>query len=71
MNDTPKLKSPDEILRAALVKETQARDFYAGVAADCRIEIVRELVEKLKDEETKHIRMIEAMMTRLSLGRRV
>ena len=41
------LKTPDEILRKALEKETQARDFYAGLASDCSVDFVRELLEKL------------------------
>jgi rubrerythrin len=63
------LKTPDEILRAALAKETQAHEFYSNLAAQCRVPVVRELAEKLMDEEFRHMRMIEEMMTRLALGR--
>jgi rubrerythrin len=62
------MKSVDEILRTALMKEKGARDFYEGLLLHCRVELVRQLVEKLRDEEAKHVRMIEAMMSQLRLG---
>ena len=61
--------TPDKILKAALGKETEARDFYAGLLPHCSVGFVRELVEKLRDEESKHMKMIEEMITRMSLGR--
>lgn len=67
-NNPSSLSMPDEILDAALAKEHQARDFYTGLAARCRIEMVRDLLERLADEEYKHIRLIEDMQTRLRLG---
>jgi len=30
---------------------------------------VRQLLEKLKDEESKHIRMVQSMIAKLSAGR--
>jgi len=69
MCDNRRLSTPDEILNAALVKERQSREFYAGLAEQCRIDLVRELLEKLKDEENKHVRMIENMLADLRLGR--
>jgi rubrerythrin len=69
MRDKRRLSTPDEILNAALVKERQSREFYAELAEQCRIDMVRELLEKLKDEENKHVKMIEAMLAGLRLGR--
>jgi rubrerythrin len=69
MRDKRRLSTPDEILNAALVKERQSRAFYAGLAEQCRVEMVRELLEKLKDEENKHVKMVEDMLTDLRLGR--
>jgi rubrerythrin len=69
MRNTRPLSTPDEILNAALTKERQSREFYAGLAEQCRIDMVRRLLEKLKDEETKHVRMIEDMLKDLRLGR--
>ena len=69
MRDNRSLSTPDEILNAALVKERQSRAFYAGLAEQCRIEMVKELLERLKDEENKHVKMIEDMLAGLRLGR--
>ena len=69
MRDNRRLSTPDEILNAALVKERQSREFYARLADQCRIDMVRKLLEKLKDEETKHERMIGDMLADLRLGR--
>jgi rubrerythrin len=65
------LKTPDGILHAALEKETQSRDFYAGLAAHCSVDYVKQLLEKLEDEELKHMHMIQHMIERLELGRDV
>jgi rubrerythrin len=62
------MRSADEILRIALRKEKQALDFYRGLALQCGVELVRELVERLRDEEAKHVKMIETMLSRLRLG---
>ena len=69
MRDNRRLSTPDEILNAALAKERQSREFYARLADQCRIDMVRKLLERLKDEETKHERMIEDMLGDLRLGR--
>lgn len=66
--DKPSMTTPGELLRAALVKEQQAHDFYNGALLHCKIEMVRELLEKLKDEESRHIHMIRNMLARLELG---
>jgi rubrerythrin len=68
MRDKRRLSTPDEILNAALAKERQSREFYSGLAEQCRIDMVRQLIEKLKDEENKHVRMIEDMLANLRLG---
>jgi rubrerythrin len=68
MPHEPRLTTPDEILNAALGKERQAYEFYAGLAEGCRIDFVRNLIETLKNEEHKHVRMVENMLTKLRLG---
>jgi rubrerythrin len=60
--------TPDQILRKALEMETQAHDFYSGLASGCSVDFVRELLEKLQNEESKHIRMIQDMISRLESG---
>jgi rubrerythrin len=62
------LITPDEILRAALEKETQARDFYAKLALGCSVDFVKELLQTLQNEEAKHMHMIQKMLGRLDSG---
>jgi len=59
----------DEILQAALAREEEARDFYSSMATGCRVEFVRELLEWLADEESKHVHLIQELITKLSLGK--
>jgi len=66
---TLELRTSDQILQGALAKEKEARDFYDEQAARCPVDFVRRLLEKLKDEESKHIRMVQDMITKLSIGR--
>ncbi|HMA85851.1 MAG TPA: ferritin family protein [Desulfosalsimonadaceae bacterium] len=61
-------KTPTEILEAALGRERQAYEFYSKLADNCRIEGIKELLEKLRDEEQKHIQMIDKMLTQVRLG---
>jgi rubrerythrin len=63
------LTTPDQILRAALDREKESRDFYAAIAASCSVDYVKELLEKLENEEEKHMHMIQAMIERLDAGR--
>jgi len=63
------LRTPDQILRVALAKEKESRDFYDEQATHCRVDFVRKLLKKLKDEESKHIRLVQGMITKLSVGR--
>ena len=61
----PLLRTPDEILRAALEKETSARDFYAELAGRCRVDFVKELLVHLQIEEEKHAALIRKALARL------
>ena len=63
------LGTPDRILAAALSREKEAYQFYSDVLAQCTPDVVRDLVERLRDEESKHVRMIESMISNLNLGR--
>ena len=66
--DKPEPMTAEEILQAALAREEQARDLYAELAAQCRIDFVRELLERLRDEEAKHARLLQEIITRLNRG---
>ena len=61
----PLLRTPDEILRAALEKETSARDFYAELAGRCHVDFVKELLVHLQVEEEKHAALIRKALARL------
>ena len=63
-----RLTTPDEILRKALEKETEARDFYAEMASGCSVDFVKELLEQLQNEEAKHVHIIKKMLARLEVG---
>ncbi len=63
------LRTPDQILGVALEKESQARDFYEQLALDCSVDFVRELLETLHNEESKHMHLIQKMIERLGTGR--
>ena len=63
------MNTPGEILNKALEKEMQARDFYGELALGCRVIFVRELLEKLQNEEDRHVRMIQQMLSRLASGK--
>jgi len=59
---------PEKILKAALVKETQAHDLYEELADACPVAFVKELLLTLQQEEAKHMNMIRHMLGRLEAG---
>ena len=65
------LKTPAQILLEALRREQEAYDFYTGLVPHCHVSFVRELLERLKDEESKHLHLVQDMMIRLDLGKDV
>jgi rubrerythrin len=60
-----------QILDKSLNRERQAHDFYEQLAAGCSVGCVRELLDRLKDEESRHISMIQKMIERVESGRDV
>ena len=69
MGEQRLLMTPNQLLQVALGKEEEAHRFYDQLLGECRVDTVRELLERLKNEEHKHMRMIEDMITRLNLGK--
>ena len=63
------LTTPMDILRKALEKEQQAFEFYSSMLNQTRVRMLQELLATLKDEEQKHIRMIQGKIADLELGR--
>jgi rubrerythrin len=68
---SPKPTTPDEILSAALAREEEAHAFYAGLAGDCHFDAVKDVLERLRDEEARHVRLIRELTTKLNLGRNI
>lgn len=57
--------TPIDILTAALKKEKEACSFYEQLIDSSSVTVVRELLEQLRDEEHKHMLMIEKKISRL------
>ena len=57
--------TPIDILTAALKKEREAYTFYNQLISSSAVAVVQELLEQLRDEEHKHVRMIEEKISRL------
>jgi rubrerythrin len=55
-------RTPAEILEIALRKEQASFAFYDRLMSDTRVNIVMELIEQLREEEAKHVRMIQKQM---------
>jgi rubrerythrin len=63
------LKTPGDILNAALTREKEAHAFYnEALKHAISNESVRELIETLKDAEYNHVHMVETMIAKMRLG---
>jgi len=63
------LNTPMAILKAALKKENASYRFYDNLLKEHKsIEILREMIEQLREEEYRHIQIIEKKITKLGLG---
>ena len=62
-------KTPVEILQIALKKEQSSLRLYDNMLKEARVDFVRELLEKLRDEEFKHVQMVEKRISQLEMGR--
>ncbi len=58
----------EEILNTALAKEKAAFNYYDSVLKATNIELIRDLLQELKNEEYKHIKLVENKIRRLNLG---
>jgi rubrerythrin len=63
------LSTPAEILRVALRKEENAFRFYDNMLNTPKADFVRALIERLRDEEAKHVRLIQKEILKFNLGR--
>ena len=64
-----KLRTPLDVLEFALMKEKEARDFYDALLSHSTAAVLREFAVQLKDEEHRHVRMIEKKLAELRMGR--
>lgn len=67
-NKNQSLSTPVVILEAALKKEKEAYHFYDDLLQGTKVIIIQELLEKLRDEENKHILMIKKKLAKIKLG---
>jgi rubrerythrin len=65
------LTTPGQILQEALRREMEARDFYSDLSTHCHVDFVKKLLERLRGEESKHVRLVQNMITRHNLGREI
>ncbi len=64
----PKLDTAKDILEAALRKEKASYNFYDNLLKNTKVGILEEILEKLREEEYKHIRVIEKRLSKMGLG---
>jgi len=63
------LNKPMSILKSALKKEKASYRFYEDLLKKHKsVEILKDTIEQLKEEEYKHIQIIEKKITKLGLG---
>jgi rubrerythrin len=63
--EPPTLQTPIEILQAALKKEKDAYHFYDALFNSTTVFFLQELLEQLRDEEHKHVVLIEKKIAKL------
>ena len=64
-----KLRTPGDILEFALEQEKDACRLYGELLDESRAEILRDLLLQLKNEELRHVHMIERKIADLNSGR--
>ena len=67
-NKNQSLSTPVDILKVALEKERKAYHFYNELLKDTKVVMIQDILTKLRDEEYKHIQMIERELTRTTRG---
>ena len=61
-------QTPLEILQTALKKEKDAYHFYNNLLNTTTVFFLQELLEQLRDEEHKHIQMIDKKIAKMISG---
>lgn len=68
MNNVMPHYTPMEILEKALAKENEAFEMYSLLLNHSSVPMVQELLALLKDEEHKHIKLVESRIAQLLKG---
>ena len=69
MNTEPPVpQTPIQILQAAFKKERDAYHYYDTLLNSTTVLFLQELLEQLRDEEHKHILLIEKKIKKLTAG---
>ena len=66
--ESPAPKTPIEILQGALKKEKDAYHYYDTLLSSTTVLFLQELLEQLRDEEHKHMLLIERKIKQLTAG---
>jgi len=66
--EPPTPQTPIEILQSALKKEKDAYRYYDTLLNTTTVFFLQELLEQLRDEEHKHVLMIEKILTKMQSG---
>ena len=64
-----KARTPADLLEMALTKEKLSYAFYEQMQQHASVGLLRELVETLKNEEWRHVRLVERKLNDLRDGR--
>ena len=67
--DTEATETPGDILKFALAQEKEAYRLYGKLLDDSRAEVLRDLLTQLRDEELRHVHLIERKIADLNFGR--
>jgi len=63
------IKTPMGLLEMALKKEEAAQRLYDRLLKEPQAGVVRGFLEQLREEETKHVRMVQRKIVDLRLGK--
>ena len=59
----------EEVLDVALKNEKASHDLYDNLLLHTKVPLMRELLEKLRDQEALHVNMVEKMIADMHMGR--
>ena len=63
------LRTPGEILEFALAQEKEAYRLYGELLDDSKAQVLTDLLVQLRDEELRHVHLIERKISEMNRGR--